>query len=94
MDGEDVADYGFDTVVLNDRVSVPSQIVAVLNTTDFWLGEFGLGVQESRFNGTADHLSYLSSLVQTTGDIPSHSYGYTAGAHYRMSALVHYTRCC
>jgi len=90
-DGGLVADYGFDTIALSDEVSVPVQTVAILNTTDFWLGEFGLGVQESRFNGTLNHPSYLSSLVQTSGNIPSHSYGYTAGAHYRTSGVVDYT---
>ena len=74
--------YGLETVSLSDQVSVPSQIVAILNSTEFWLGSLGLGIQASRFEGTMDHITFLSSLVETEGLIPSHSYGYTAGAYY------------
>lgn len=77
--------YGLDDVDLSDQVSVPSQIVAILNSTEFWLGSLGLGIQASRFEGTMSHLTFLSSLVEIEGLIPSHSYGYTAGAYYRKS---------
>ena len=77
--------YGLDNLDLSDQVSVPSQIVAILNTTEFWLGSLGLGIQSSRFEGTMNHLTFLSSLVETAGLVPSHSYGYTAGAYYRKS---------
>jgi hypothetical protein len=75
--------YGLENVSLSDQVNVPSQIVAILNDTEFWLGSLGLGIQSSRFEGTMNHLTFLSSLVETEGLIPSHSYGYTAGAYYR-----------
>jgi hypothetical protein len=77
--------YGLETIALSDQVSVPSQIVAILNSTEFWLGSLGLGIQASRFEGTMNHLTFLSSLVETEGVVPSHSYGYTAGAYYRKS---------
>ena len=77
--------YGLDNVSLSDQVSAPSQIVAILNSTEFWLGSLGLGIQSSRFEGTINHLALLSNLVETEGLIPSHSYGYTAGAYYRKS---------
>ena len=78
------ADYGLDTVLLSDSASVDSQIIGILNTTEFWLGQLGLGVHTTRFNGDTNRLSLLSSLVENASLIPSHSYGYTAGAYYRL----------
>lgn len=75
--------YGLDSIYL-DETTVPSQIIAVVNSTDQWVGSLGLGVQQTRFNGTENVLPLLSSLVQNSSTIPSHSYGYTAGAFYRM----------
>ena len=76
-------DYGLDNVDLSDQVLVNRQIVAIINTTEFWLGSLGLGVHPTRFEGTTNRLTFLSSLVQNQSEIPSHSYGYTAGAYYR-----------
>ena len=74
--------YGFDNISLSDSVSVPSQVVGVINTTDYWLGFFGLGVEPTNFT-SADKPTFLDSMVETMSLIPSHSYGYTAGANYR-----------
>lgn len=93
-------DYGFDSIALSDQISVSSQTVGVINTTEYWLGFMGLGITPTNFsngatpanftNGvapgnisSADQKTFLSSLVETVGLIPSHSYGYTAGAYYR-----------
>lgn len=48
----------------------------------------GLGITPTNFsaaaNGTStDRKTFLSSLAETSRIIPSHSYGYTAGAYYR-----------
>ena len=74
--------YGFDNISLSDEISVPSQVVGVINTTDYWLGFFGLGVQPTNFT-SADKPTFLDSMVEIMSLIPSHSYGYTAGAYYR-----------
>ncbi|KIX00049.1 uncharacterized protein Z518_10976 [Rhinocladiella mackenziei CBS 650.93] len=79
--------YGLDTVYLDDVYSAPGQIVAVVNSTDQWLGSLGLGVQQTRFGGTENYLPLLSSLVENGSLIPSHSYGYTAGAFYRLKSV-------
>ncbi|EXJ94411.1 hypothetical protein A1O1_02805 [Capronia coronata CBS 617.96] len=79
--------YGLDTIYLNDVASVPDQIIAVVNSTDYWLGSLGLGAQETRFDGTENFLPLLSSLVENASLIPSHSYGYTAGAYYRLKSV-------
>lgn len=93
-------DYGFDSIALSEQISVKSQAVAVINTTEYWLGYMGLGIIPTNFssgaiaanssNGTpapnvtnVDQKTFLSSLMETEGLIPSHSYGYTAGAYYR-----------
>ncbi|KEF53009.1 uncharacterized protein A1O9_10917 [Exophiala aquamarina CBS 119918] len=79
--------YGMDTIYLSDDVSTADQIVALVNSTEHWIGSLGLGVQQTRFDGTENHLPLLSSLVQNGSFIPSHSYGYTAGAFYRLKSV-------
>ena len=74
--------YGFDNISLSDDISVPSQIVGVINSTSYWLGFFGLGVEPTNFT-SADKPTFVDSMVETMSLIPSHSYGYTAGAYYR-----------
>lgn len=93
-------EYGFDSIALSEQVSVQSQTVAVINTTEYWLGFMGLGIISTNFssgavaanssNGTpapnvtnVDQKTFLSSLVENANLIPSHSYGYTAGAYHR-----------
>lgn len=79
--------YGLDTIALNDDVSEVDQIIALVNTTNLWVGELGLGVQQTRINGSENRQPFLSSLVQNSSHIPSHSYGYTAGAAYRLTGV-------
>ena len=78
--------YGSDVIVLDDSTSVSNQVVAVTNTTSIWNGNMGLGVENLRFTGDQEILPLLSSLVQN-GKTPSHSYGYTAGASYRLKGV-------
>ena len=44
---------------------------------------FGKGVKPTNFT-TVNQLTFLSSMVENKSLIPSHSYGYTAGAYYRQ----------
>ena len=78
--------YGSDTIALDDGTSVSDQVVAVINTTSIWNGNMGLGVENLRFTGDQEILPLLSSLVKH-GRTPSHSYGYTAGASYRLKGV-------
>ena len=74
--------YGYDSIALDQTDFVPSQIIGVVNTTEYWLGYLGLQWKPTNF--TSDYKkSFLSSLVENQSLIPSHSYGYTAGAYYR-----------
>jgi hypothetical protein len=43
---------------------------------------FGLGIVPGNFKNVSS-LAAISGLVEKDGAIPSHSYGYTAGATYR-----------
>ncbi len=76
------ANYGYDTVAFDEEIIVPSQIVGIINTTDHWLGFLGLGIAVTNFTGEIK-LPFLSSMQQNQSLIPSHSYGYTAGAYHR-----------
>lgn len=60
------------------------QIVGVVDSIDYLLGFLGLGVKVTNFTDV-DKPSFVSSLARDERHIPSRSYGYTAGAHYRMS---------
>ncbi|KAI0840771.1 acid protease [Hypoxylon sp. FL0890] len=79
-------DYGMETVVVYDSVrrwqtSFNKQVVAGINETGYYTGFFGLGITPGRFNNVVAQ-SPIAALVEQDGIIPSHSYGYTAGAYY------------
>ncbi|KAL2011006.1 hypothetical protein VTN00DRAFT_3724 [Thermoascus crustaceus] len=78
--------YGYDNITLDGDVVVPDQVIAIVNDTRYWLGYMGLGIKETNFKD-ANKLTLLSSLVQNQSLIPSHSYGYTAGASYRLKGV-------
>lgn len=81
-----VADYGYDNIALNEDIVSPSQTIALQNSTEFWTGNLGLGIIPSNFT-EVEIPTFLSSLVQNLSAVPSHSYGYSAGANYRMYML-------
>lgn len=75
-----------ETVVVYDSAKqwhtpLQKQIVAGINDTRYFTGFFGLGITTGNFQDTVV-LSPLASLVEQVGVVPSHSYGYTAGAYY------------
>ncbi|KAG7104496.1 hypothetical protein HYQ44_015808 [Verticillium longisporum] len=84
-------DYGLDTVVgktLNgDEMLMDRTIVAAINTTDYYTGYIGLGINQGRF-GDQIAESPLTQAVKEYGLVPSYSYGYTAGASYIGSSGV------
>ncbi|CZR52704.1 uncharacterized protein PAC_02581 [Phialocephala subalpina] len=79
------ADHGFDNVELTNGIVASSQTIGVFNQTGYWLGILGLGVAATNLT-TLNPPSLLNSLVDSQ-TIPSHSYGYTAGAHYRLKGV-------
>lgn len=88
LGGQGYADYGFDQLTFGSTgVTLNSTIIGSINTTEYFLGEFGLGVVPGNFNNVSS-LAAISGLVEKNGAIPSHSYGYTAGATYRKLLLT------
>ena len=89
------ATYGFDTVALGfsnatGGPTLPGQVVAALETYNFYTGLFGLGNQPTNFtasndpNNLTDTVPYMSFLATMKNQslIPSQSWAYTAGAEY------------
>lgn len=80
-------DYGLETLAFVNRVTrfstaIDGVLVAAINDTNYYQGYIGLGVTQGRFGSNLTN-PFISQLVQTYGTIPSHGYGYTAGAYYR-----------
>ncbi|KND87875.1 Candidapepsin [Tolypocladium ophioglossoides CBS 100239] len=84
-------EYGLDTInayspITDIGFGMSNVLMAAINTTSPYLGFFGLGIEPGRFgNMVAD--SPLTQAVKTFGWIPSYSYGFTAGAHYRNTIV-------
>ncbi|PFH55780.1 hypothetical protein XA68_17627 [Ophiocordyceps unilateralis] len=87
----DNGEYGLDAVnayspITNIAFGMSNVLMSAINTTSPYLGLFGLGIQQGRFGDlVAD--SPITQAVKTFGWIPSYSYGYTAGAHYRNTVV-------
>jgi Eukaryotic aspartyl protease len=82
--------YGYDVVGLNGGngssgggLSLPNQVVSGIAAKDFFLGIFGLGVRPTSFSSGAATVPSFMENLKTNNQIPSLSYGYTAGATYR-----------
>lgn len=89
-------EYGLDTVALGltngtGEPSLQGQVVAGLETYDYYTGLFGLGDQpvnltasadSENLTGTISHPSFLTTM-KNQKLIPSRSWAYTAGAFYR-----------
>lgn len=96
----DPATYGLDTVALglSNATRGPilqGQVVAGLESYDFYTGLFGLGDQPTNFTashdqsnltGTVPHSSFLTTM-KSENLIPSLSWAYTAGANYRLKGV-------
>jgi hypothetical protein len=80
-------DYGLETLAFVNTVTrftsaVDGVLVAAINETSHYQGYIGLGATQGRFGSNLTN-PFISQLVQNYGTIPSHGYGYTAGAYYR-----------
>ncbi|KAL2024021.1 hypothetical protein VTK56DRAFT_256 [Thermocarpiscus australiensis] len=80
-------DYGLDTLAFVNTVTryttaVDGALIAAINDTNYYQGYVGIGVTQGRFGSNLTN-PFISQLAETYGTIPSHGYGYTAGAYYR-----------
>lgn len=84
--------YGFDTVDLGlpgeEGPTVTNTTIGTLKYQSFWLGHLGLHPKSTNFSSNLVDKppvpSYMTRLFEQ-GNIPSISFGYTAGAQYRTS---------
>lgn len=80
--------FGYDSVGLGQSGPVAEhQVVGGVATPNYWLGLLGLGANYTNFSEDEMPSSLLRTL-KDEGNIPSLSYGYTAGAPYRYSKVV------
>ncbi|KAJ4406468.1 hypothetical protein N0V85_004519 [Neurospora sp. IMI 360204] len=80
-------DYGLDTVAFVDTMassatSIDGVLIAAVNATEYYQGYIGLGVTQGSIGSNVTN-PLITQLAEVDGMIPSHSYGYTAGAYYR-----------
>lgn len=83
--------YGFDTVGLglqnSGGITLQSQVIAGIATKNFYLGIFGLGPKPSNFSDFDYPQPTFMRTLKDQNKIPSLSFGYTAGAAYRIPKL-------
>jgi hypothetical protein len=86
--------YGYDVLGINGGnssggLSLPNQLVASIATKSFFNGMFGLGAQPVSLSSAASSISGFMVNLFNNRQIPSLSYGYTAGAIYRKLHCYH-----
>jgi Eukaryotic aspartyl protease len=79
-------DFGFDTVTLdgpdNGTTSLQHQVIAGYITEDFYIGALGLSPEPFYIANYSDQYPSLLGTLKANDEIPSNTYGYTAGAPY------------
>jgi hypothetical protein len=84
--------FGYDVVGINGGnsssssggLSLSNKVVAAIASKSYFLGIFGLGIKPTSFSsGAANSPPSFLSTLKDNNQIPSLSYGYTAGAPYR-----------
>lgn len=84
--------YGYDKVSLaapsDSGLSANNSVVAAIADKDYFLGLLGLNARATSFSsGSNNSLSFMQ-LAKNANEIPSLSYGYTAGAKYQGSGVL------
>ncbi len=80
-----------DTLTINSQVAprnltIGNALIAGINDIDYYTGMLGVGATQGAFGGKVIN-PLISQLAESVGAIPSHSYGYTAGASYGKSQI-------
>jgi hypothetical protein len=80
---EEYAEYGLDVLEYgSEGTKMANSLIGNYQSSTYWLGFLGLGITPVTFNQTPA-LGPIGDLY-AGGYIPSRSYGYTAGAKYRL----------
>jgi hypothetical protein len=89
-------DYGSDTVGLGltnqSGPALTNQVVAAIETTDFYFGVFGLNPQPTNFTTFNDPIPSYFSTLKSQNLIPSLTWSYTAGNPYSEIPEASHTR--
>ena len=83
---DSAANYGYDNIVVgtagSNGPSADHQVVANNADPRYWMGALGLNPQPTNFTNFVSPQPSLMQTLKNTNQIPSISYGYTAGAYY------------
>ncbi|KAL9601761.1 MAG: hypothetical protein Q9179_002761 [Wetmoreana sp. 5 TL-2023] len=93
-------DFGIDSITLgypgSDAISVDRQLLATIAAKDYYLATWGIAPRSTNFTSSdpgettfapGDSYQSLLSTLKQKQKIPSLSYGYTAGARYRLNRV-------
>ncbi|KAF2439663.1 acid protease [Karstenula rhodostoma CBS 690.94] len=84
--------YGWDTVGLGlpgeEGPTLPNTTVGTIISSDFWLGHFGVNPKPTNFTNFTDPSPSYMTLLFEQNQIPSVSFGYTAGAQYHDTSVL------
>ena len=79
--------YGFDDITLGSQgeggASLKNQTVAGIATKQYYMGLFGLAPRPTNFSSDGTAVPSFMENLRSQGEIPSVSWGYTAGNQYR-----------
>ncbi|MCJ1384348.1 hypothetical protein MMC17_007464 [Xylographa soralifera] len=85
-------DFGFDTITLGYPGSgvpvVEHQILAGIAAKDFYIATWGIAPRPTNLTELWNSTESLISTLKRSHQIPSLSYGYTAGAKYRLKEVL------
>ncbi|KAF8853817.1 acid protease [Acephala macrosclerotiorum] len=84
--------YGSDTVALSylgsGTPALAKQLVGGITSTDLFTGIFGLNPLATNFSSDSPEVASYMSTLKAQNEIPSLSYGYTAGNGYRFNTVL------
>ncbi|APA13075.1 hypothetical protein sscle_10g078450 [Sclerotinia sclerotiorum 1980 UF-70] len=76
-------DYGLDNLAFGpDGPTIRNATIAMINTTVYWVGSFGLGASVGNYSYITPNSTYTQ--LESLGEIVGAGYGYTAGAVYQQ----------
>jgi hypothetical protein len=84
--------FGYDHIALgsaqdSNAISMNHQVVAAVADMDYYMGVLPLGTVQSSFSSLSEPQESLMWNLRNSSRIPSLSYGYTAGAKYRLKSV-------
>lgn len=84
--------FGYDSLGLGAQGTggpvVNHQLVGTIATSSYWLGVLGLDSKSSNLSSFDSPVPSLMANLKQSGSIPSLSFGYTAGAPYRLKKVL------